>query len=321
MEAFFTRLVAAARRKSGDVLQVLFESARACEPAIDAALFFEPLADAFACIHCSGARAEYFSVLRLQRRGAGLVVAAALAGSPLTLKAPADRVMPGDRGAIAIPFVADGDVTGIWYASSAASPHLAANERIVALASCACEAYALALERERDRSAATFDSLTGVLTPRAFRSFLVDVVGSARDAVLSLWFVDTDNFKQVNDECGHEAGDLVLQRMAALLRAHAVAERDLVGRKGGDEFCMLVRGVRKMQAVERARDFCDAVRATDFGHSVRTTASVGVAALPFDASDAASLLEAADAAMYHAKRAGRDRVAYAAGGAGFALYE
>ncbi|HEY9086105.1 MAG TPA: GGDEF domain-containing protein [Candidatus Tyrphobacter sp.] len=320
MEELFRALVAAARRSSDDVLRVLDLAARAAEPRIDAVLFFACEGDVLTCRYASGTRAEHFRALQIRPEDRALPARAALLAQTQRLSRGARGLMPGDRAALAAPMISGRRVAGVWYGASASPMHLESGERIVRLTECVCEPYVLALEREADRNDATFDSLTGVLTPRAFRRTLHQLV-AASDAVISLWFVDTDRFKRINDDYGHAAGDVVLQRMAALLLGHAVPEMDIVGRKGGDEFCMLLRGRTKMRAILRAQSFCAAVRVNDFGVPARITASVGVAAYPFDARDAAALLEAADASMYHAKRSGRDRVAYAAEGSGFALYE
>jgi diguanylate cyclase (GGDEF)-like protein len=71
----------------------------------------------------------------------------------------------------------------------------------------------------------------------------------------------------------------------------------------------------------RAQRFCVAVRESDLGVEIPITASVGVAAYPYDAAEASELLEIADAAMYHSKRAGRDRVSFAVDRGTFAIYE
>ncbi len=182
--------------------------------------------------------------------------------------------------------------------------------------------FGLAIQRENDRTDATYDGLTGLLAPRAFRLALREELERARGRggrVLSLWFVDTDRFKCVNDQRGHAAGDGVLQQMAELLRAGTVTGIDQVARNGGDEFCALVHDTQKTHAIERAQAFCEAVRRHDFGAGIRVTASVGVASCPLDADAANGLLELADAAMYHSKREGRDRVSFVLDGA-FAVY-
>ncbi len=322
MEGVFAELVAAARRSSVAVLAAIDCATRAAEPELDAALFFASRENVLSCVYAGGARTEHFRAVRMRHAADGTLPArAAIVAQPVVSSRRPDAVMPGDRAAIAVPMISERAVRGVWYAATASAAQLPNARRVSRIVSSATEIYLLALEREADRADATFDGLTGAFSPRAFRLKLHDIVRSASGAVLCLWFVDTDRFKAINDTYGHEAGDLVLQRMVALLAEHAVPGVDVVGRKGGDEFCMLLRGSQKLRAIERARAFCAAVRAHDFGVPVRLTASVGVAAFPFDAADAAALLEAADAAMYHAKRCGRDRVAYAVEGAGFALYE
>jgi diguanylate cyclase (GGDEF)-like protein len=211
----------------------------------------------------------------------------------------------------------------VIYCSSTNSFGIAQEDTIVRTIEHAASPYALAVERESDRADATYDGLTGLLTPRAFRERLRNDVTRLHlraSALLSLWFIDTDHFKDVNDAYGHGAGDLVLQRMASLLRLHSVADVDIVARNGGDEFCAIVYDVQKTVAIERAQALCDAVRRTDFDVPLRVTASIGVATLPFDAHDASELLEVADAAMYHSKRSGRDRVSFAVNGTSFSVY-
>ncbi len=162
---------------------------------------------------------------------------------------------------------------------------------------------------------ATHDGLTGLIVPRAFRRLLSKEISRAqqsRDACVALWFVDADGFKRINDRYGHRVGDAVLVGLSLLLRAHLRCELDVAARHGGDEFCAMLRGASKSSAIGRAQQFCDAVRAHDFGLPTRVTVSVGVATFPDDAANANALLEAADAAMYRGKRSGGDRVSFAA---------
>jgi diguanylate cyclase (GGDEF)-like protein len=109
--------------------------------------------------------------------------------------------------------------------------------------------------------------------------------------------------------------------MAGLLEASLVPDLDAAARNGGDEFCALIRGASKSAAIERARRYCEAVRSHDFGIPVRVTASVGVATFPYDAATSSELLEVADAAMYHSKREGRDRVSFALERGRYAVYD
>jgi diguanylate cyclase (GGDEF)-like protein len=211
----------------------------------------------------------------------------------------------------------------VIYASSSAADTIDGEDTIVRTIEHATLPYAIALERELARADATYDGLTGLLTPRAFRSRLRDEIARVRFGpakVLTLWFIDTDRFKSINDSYGHAAGDAVLQGMAELLRAQGVPEVDIAGRNGGDEFCAIIHDAQKTVAIERAQSFCEAVRRHDFGVPQPITASVGVASYPHDARDANELLEVADAAMYHSKRTGRNRVSFAVNGTAFAVF-
>ncbi len=315
-------LIDASRDSSASVIATLAEAIRHHEPAVDAVLAFTPSGGDLACIHTSGERVEHFSCLRVPRDAPDALPAlAAVAGHRVA--GTAGAMMPTDRHALAVPMLDRGHLRAVVYASSSFDRRDIDEEAIVEAVTCAASPFALALEREADRADATYDGLTGLLTPRAFRLRLREAVERARGRpaqVLSLWFVDTDHFKTVNDAYGHASGDLVLQTMAGLLRAHIVGETDVAARNGGDEFCALVVDAQKTSAIERAQAFCEAVRRHAFAVPVAVTASIGVASYPYDAGDAHALLEVADAAMYHSKRCGRDRVSFAVDGASFSTF-
>jgi diguanylate cyclase (GGDEF)-like protein len=315
-------LLDASRRSSRAVVETLADALRKYDPAIDVVLAFIPAGEDLECAHADGPRVAHYANLRLRREGSELLPArAAQAGHRV---AGCDGAMvPTDRKALAVPMCDAQGLRAVIYVSSSASCALENEDTIVRTIEHAVSPYALALERELDRADATYDGLTGLLTPRAFRNRLRDELarsGVRTPNVVTLWFVDTDRFKHVNDTFGHTAGDSVLQTMAELLRTTVVPERDLVGRNGGDEFCASVHDTQKTIAIERAQTFCEAVRRHDFGLPLKITASVGVASFPYDANDASELLEVADAAMYHSKRSGRDRVSFAVNGATFAVF-
>lgn len=315
-------LLDASRRSSEAVIEALAQSIRRHAPAIDAVLAFTPSGEELECVFVDGSRAEHYSGVRLRRDAAEYLPSqAALAGHRA---AGCDGVLiPTDRCALAVPMTDGNGLRAVIYASSCAVEDIDSEETIVRTIEYAASPYAIALERERARADATYDGLTGLLTPRAFRHRLRDEIARARfgaATVLTLWFIDTDRFKTVNDTFGHAAGDAVLQGMAEVLRAHGVPERDVAARNGGDEFCALIHDPQKTVAIERAQAFCEAVRRFDFGVGMQITASVGVASFPHDARDANELLELADGAMYHSKRTGRDRVSFAVNGATFAVY-
>jgi diguanylate cyclase (GGDEF)-like protein len=317
-------LITAASRESAEtLLSVLATALTALEPAIDAVLVFRPDAEELKCVLATGGRAEYFGGLRLRIDGDALPAQAAFRGHHVVLAAARNAVIPTDRAALAIPMYAGSTLLAIVYAASSTGRAIAPADRLVRTVAHAAVPYALAMDREADRASATYDGLTGLHTARAFRTVLQDdlrVAACGVHASLALWFIDTDGFKRMNDTYGHAAGDRILQRLARLLRDHLIPSVDAGARNGGDEFCAIVRNAHKTEAIERAQAFCDAVRACDFGIAVPITASIGVAAYPYDAASANELLEIADAAMYHSKRSGRDRVAFPDGRGSFAVH-
>ncbi|MEO5961217.1 MAG: GGDEF domain-containing response regulator [Opitutaceae bacterium] len=174
--------------------------------------------------------------------------------------------------------------------------------------------YALKLGEtlEALRSLATRDRLTGLLNRREFDRIL----GEERDRAMrfghsvALVMVDIDCFKTVNDTHGHPAGDAVMREIARRLAAQ-VRTVDRVLRFGGDEFAIILMETDRDGALEVARRICAAissepVRATA-ALTLDLTVSVGVAALPADARTDATLVSAADKALYAAKAQGRNR--------------
>ncbi len=154
---------------------------------------------------------------------------------------------------------------------------------------------------------ASHDSLTG-LPNRAF--FEGRLSRSVRNAArqqdhLALLFLDSDHFKQINDTLGHAVGDEVLISVADRVRAQ-LREHDLVARLGGDEFAVLLTPLQSRKDAEHIAEKIVASMKLpvqlDSGRSIATSLSVGIAYYPDDGADPASLLNAADAAMYQAKR-------------------
>jgi diguanylate cyclase (GGDEF)-like protein len=160
---------------------------------------------------------------------------------------------------------------------------------------------------------ATTDFLTGLANRRSFMARLEAELARLkrfdieRAAILML---DLDHFKRVNDSHGHAAGDAVLKHFAALLRAE-LRKIDTGGRLGGEEFAILLIGADLAAAELSAERLRRRIAATplDFaGQSIAVTVSIGIATLaPGDAS-ADAALRRADAALYAAKQAGRNRV-------------
>ncbi|MGO4763770.1 diguanylate cyclase [Cupriavidus sp. 2KB_3] len=154
---------------------------------------------------------------------------------------------------------------------------------------------------------ATHDSLTGLLNRAAFTEALDQAVRSAaalgqRVAVL---YLDSDDFKGINDRHGHAVGDAVLVGIAQRIRA-CLRETDRAARLGGDEFAVLLGSLREADdAVLTAKRILAAMTepfGTASGESIGATLSIGVAVYPVHARGGTALLHAADAAMYGAKR-------------------
>ncbi len=165
------------------------------------------------------------------------------------------------------------------------------------------------------KTQARTDPKTGVLNAGAWQGEATLAVDRARRRreCLAVLLVDVDYFKRVNDTHGHLTGDAVLRTLAAEMRQQ-VRESDLVGRFGGEEFAILLSGTTATEAylvAERIRRGVGVVRVLTKDMIVGVTVSIGVAVLGSHGGDLGELLEAADVALYRAKRAGRDRVCLA----------
>lgn len=166
-------------------------------------------------------------------------------------------------------------------------------------------------EKQALRNLAYNDSLTGVANRMSLLEQLSRTLVSGRreKRLVGLLYLDLDHFKDINDTLGHSAGDRLLQFLAQQLR-DAVRQTDLVARLGGDEFAILVPDLKRGQAAGQiATNILRRLAENPFRHEDREIhmgASIGIALFPRDAIDSEGLLTCADAAMYEAKRAGRN---------------
>jgi diguanylate cyclase (GGDEF)-like protein/PAS domain S-box-containing protein len=178
---------------------------------------------------------------------------------------------------------------------------------------------------ERLRRVAHFDALTGLANREQLGDHLTRAVAVARrrHGTLGVLFVDLDEFKRVNDSLGHRAGDDLLMTAAQRIR-EAVRDTDLVARWGGDEFVVVAEspGDDEQLASLARRVLAALVKPVSLGeHDASVTASVGIATWPRGGATASELLASADAAMYAAKEAGKNRFAFALPEQGSALLE
>jgi diguanylate cyclase (GGDEF)-like protein len=171
----------------------------------------------------------------------------------------------------------------------------------------------LLLENELQHSKylALHDELTGLANRRLFQDRLNNALARARrtGAPMALLSIDLDRFKQVNDNLGHQAGDMVLQQVSALF-GRRVRGSDTVARTGGDEFCVILENPASRANAENVGHSlrCQVKEPLQLGdRSVSIGASVGIAMFPDDAHDVDSLCRVADLRMYQDKH-GHDAI-------------
>ncbi|MBV7536636.1 EAL domain-containing protein [Duganella sp. sic0402] len=170
------------------------------------------------------------------------------------------------------------------------------------------------LAQDEARRLATIDVLTGLANRAAFDARRAEMMSFAERSgqSLLLLMIDLDQFKEVNDAHGHQAGDLLLQLTAQRLRA-ACRESDFVARLGGDEFALIQQNVASpiiggMLAEKLLAELARPFQVSD--REVTISASIGIAVCPLDAGAPDLLLKKADLALYHAKEAGRNCYRY-----------
>ena len=203
------------------------------------------------------------------------------------------------------------DGSSIAVEDSAAPVHLRAGEMIGGVLVFS-DVTATRRMAQRITWAATHDALTGLTNRREFEVRVEAALASARDASRQhvVCYLDLDQFKVVNDSCGHAAGDALLKQLAAVLQAK-LRESDTLARLGGDEFGVLLQGCAMERARLIAADLLAAVRDHRLqwqGRSFSVGVSIGLVAVTADTGSRADIFAAADAACYSAKEQGRNRV-------------
>jgi diguanylate cyclase (GGDEF)-like protein len=165
------------------------------------------------------------------------------------------------------------------------------------------------------REEALTDPLTGLYNRRYLWEFLRRewVRAQRRGQPLSVIMLDLDHFKRINDSFGHQAGDYALAVVAGLLR-NQIRSSDIVCRYGGEEFALVLPEASYESVRQRAEEIRSAIKQLELSHQGvalgRITASLGIAQFPDHADGPDALVTAADAALYQAKSAGRDRAVF-----------
>lgn len=212
-----------------------------------------------------------------------------------------------------IPMMARGEVYGLLNLQT--NGHDAAQRLagITQLAAALADAMSLALSnialREKLRTQALRDPLTGLYNRRYMEDVLGRYVSLAErnGSPVAAIMIDLDHFKQLNDEHGHAMGDAILREVAMVL-AGSIRQCDVACRYGGEELVVLLPDCSLDYAVSKAELLRGRIEALSDSHGARVTASFGVAALPETTAHVGELLTMADAALYRAKHAGRNRV-------------
>ena len=163
---------------------------------------------------------------------------------------------------------------------------------------------------EKIQYLATHDSLTGLPNRSMFTQLLNHSIQSAKrnKRKLAIFFIDLDRFKIINDTKGHEAGDQLLQEIAARYR-QTLRATDVVSRQGGDEFVILIEDFDKLSDLDLV---ANNILASTYkpvillGDECRVTASIGISLYPEDGEDEQLLMKHADIAMYYAKEEGKN---------------
>lgn len=156
---------------------------------------------------------------------------------------------------------------------------------------------------------AHYDALTSLYNRRAFMEKFTEHLQEARqsDHKLAVLFIDLDNFKQINDSMGHAAGDELLRIIARRLRS-VLRNHDLIGRIGGDEFCLIAPISHVNEAKTIAARILQKMQEpiAISGRAVTTTTSIGISLFPYDGENQELLLKNADYALYQSKGSGRN---------------
>jgi diguanylate cyclase (GGDEF)-like protein len=239
--------------------------------------------------------------------------------------------MAGFEADLIAPMVFDQETLGVIALSRPRRTSGDAKAALRLIAQTGAQALHNAVAYSRMKVTAEMDGLTAIYNKRHLTQTLSELIyraacvaydrrdrqsGSAKQvSTLSVFLFDIDHFKNYNDVNGHVAGDKLLQELARLVQA-SVRKEDVFGRFGGEEFLLIMPNTNAAQAYAAANKIRSVIAGHRFPFSERqplgaVSVSGGVAEYPYDGLDATKLLRAADAALYEAKRLGRNRVAAA----------
>lgn len=239
--------------------------------------------------------------------------------SRLTAAFSGDRDWSRVRSMLDVPVLVEGQVEGMLCLHQSETRYW--DEDDISFAGSTGLMLALAIEAAQRQEAETriehlawYDALTGLPNRNLLRETMRDMVMTAanRKRRMSVMLIDLDRFKDVNDTLGHLVGDSLIKTAAEVLR-ETVGDEAIVARLGGDEFVVLVSEfVHRQEVALLAERIAQALHRTDLIPNIDTqvSASIGVALFPEHGRDMSTLLKNADAAMYQAKRDGRNQFSF-----------
>ncbi|MCF8028634.1 MAG: diguanylate cyclase [Desulfobacteraceae bacterium] len=215
------------------------------------------------------------------------------------------------KSLLCIPILNKGELSGLLYMENNLVADAFTEERLALLGVIASQA-AISLENARLFEQATTDGLTRLYVQRYFHFLLEKEIKRSRryGRRFSLMFMDIDDFKHFNDTYGHQLGDEVLKKVAAVLQKNTRAV-DIAARYGGEEFVLVLPETGAAQAATAAEKIRRLVADTEIMHenqSLRVTISLGLATFPEHATEKDALIKAADNALYASKHSGKNRV-------------
>ena len=212
------------------------------------------------------------------------------------------------RSIVCIPMIVYNDVIGVINVTNKRHGKTFTDEDVEMLKAVADQA-AVAINKAQLWDMAVTDSLTGLFVRRYFMVKLQEELHRAEryNNILSIVMADLDRFKNINDTYGHDAGDRVLKAVGKFLQKN-IRDVDMVARYGGEEFVIMIPEAAKDAAHSLSKRLRRQMSELKIEDLPPITISLGIATFPHDGANLEDLIKKADAAMYAAKRAGRNRV-------------
>ncbi len=210
---------------------------------------------------------------------------------------------------VSIPIFSEGSISAVLYVENL--PRAQFDNFVILATQFAIQFQKIMLYKKVQDMSIT-DSLTDISTRRYFlEKFSEEIKRSMRHkAPLSFLMLDIDHFKEKNDKFGHLVGDVILKKVATILKEN-LREIDIIGRYGGEELAIVLSGIDKegaFQVAERIRENIEGTVFEAYDEVVSVTVSIGVSVFPDDGVDMDSLIEYADKSLYKAKESGRNKV-------------